>query len=263
MEKQNQQKTQLGQNAQIYEGPDIFCWTKIGSEAGQSLGKILKRKEFERRAGDGLFAWGIGNSLGKAVEQARRCCSPKAIRVLFTPMKSAAKPADSSPRTLLLWTSYITRSGYVAELPEHILITSRDNLGNKSKKYHYALLCHSDTEIVEGREGVSINASWARNFSTLNKVGYSQVTSLVKYDKNFGEQMNEYSVAFSASLAHEGFIKLCNPIELTSDILISYEKIERQESHEKWLNLVKQLKRVARKKTKNHPYQAPLCVVGD
>jgi 4-aminobutyrate aminotransferase-like enzyme len=44
--------------------PDIFCWTKMGTEAGQTLGTILRRKELERQAGSGIFAWGIGNSLG-------------------------------------------------------------------------------------------------------------------------------------------------------------------------------------------------------
>ena len=30
--------------------PDVFCWTKMGTEAGQSLENIIARKEAERDA---------------------------------------------------------------------------------------------------------------------------------------------------------------------------------------------------------------------
>ncbi|MDR1345492.1 MAG: hypothetical protein LBK03_02160 [Bacteroidales bacterium] len=259
MKRQNQQKMQSRTDAQVYEGPAIFCWTKIGTEAGQPLDKILNRKEFERHSGGGLFAWGIGNSLGNAVEKAKPFCSPKAIKVFFTPMKSVAKRADVSPSKLLFWNSYIGRNGYAIDLPEHILITSKDNVGPKYKKNHYALLCYSDEKIVGNNADLMINAAWARNFSTLNQIGHSQVTSLVKYDKSFGKSINEYSVSFSADLAYEGFVKLCNPIELASEMLIIYKEIEMQKDHESWINLVKQLKWTVRK-SKHRFYQVQLGI---
>jgi len=43
--------------------PPICCWTRMGTESGQELACIIRRKEFERRIG-GTFWWGIGTSLG-------------------------------------------------------------------------------------------------------------------------------------------------------------------------------------------------------
>ena len=38
--------------------PGAFVWTKIQAEAGQSIKRILNRKELERQASDGTFWWG-------------------------------------------------------------------------------------------------------------------------------------------------------------------------------------------------------------
>ena len=45
-----------------YVNPNAFVWTKIQAEAGQSIKRILNRKELERQASDGTFWWGIGES---------------------------------------------------------------------------------------------------------------------------------------------------------------------------------------------------------
>ena len=44
--------------------PDLFCWTKYGTEAGEDIGAILERKESERLASGGTFLWGVGNAIG-------------------------------------------------------------------------------------------------------------------------------------------------------------------------------------------------------
>jgi hypothetical protein len=41
--------------------PDRFVWTKIQADAGQSVDRILRRKELERQLG-GTFWWGIGQA---------------------------------------------------------------------------------------------------------------------------------------------------------------------------------------------------------
>jgi hypothetical protein len=43
--------------------PEAFVWTRFGTEAGQTIDRILARKEAERIANGGLFLWGIGNSV--------------------------------------------------------------------------------------------------------------------------------------------------------------------------------------------------------
>lgn len=39
--------------------PEVFCWSKMGPESGETLDQILRRKEIERVANGGFFAWGL------------------------------------------------------------------------------------------------------------------------------------------------------------------------------------------------------------
>ena len=48
-----------------------ICWTRMQSEAGEGLPKILRRKDLERRAGAGLFFWGVGNAPARAIPDPR------------------------------------------------------------------------------------------------------------------------------------------------------------------------------------------------
>ena len=123
--------------------PPVFCWTKMGAEAGQGLADILRRKDLERACGNGVFAWGIGNSIGPAIEHARSAAQIQRLEALFSPMKSAPKTIDAAPSKILVWTGYYTREGTTAELPRHMLITSRGSESTDGKKNHYALICRS------------------------------------------------------------------------------------------------------------------------
>ena len=78
--------------------PSRFCWTKYGSEAGESVDTIFRRKEQERLANRGIFLWGIGNSVGPGMR--RLVEMEKAPMVVFSPMKTAAKRADARPAAL-------------------------------------------------------------------------------------------------------------------------------------------------------------------
>src|SRR5438552_3133684 len=95
--------------------PQHFCWTKFGSEAGQTADQILRRKEEERRGNDGVFLWGIGNSLGNAVhELVRRSSRPE---ILFSPIKAVPRTCDSDPHEVLAWRSAETFRGEQFALP--------------------------------------------------------------------------------------------------------------------------------------------------
>ena len=66
--------------------PTIFCWTRFGAEAGETIETILERKERERQANRGVYFWGIGNSVAPGIaELVRRTTSPE---VLFSSIKS-------------------------------------------------------------------------------------------------------------------------------------------------------------------------------
>jgi len=219
------------------EIPSVFCWTKMGAEAGQGLDAILHRKELERAAGNGSFAWGIGNSLGNSTSFARQQSPTGEVDVLFTPMKSAPKAVDVSPSQLLLWLYYESSSGAIKTLPEHMLVTSRWQEGKRS---HYALLCHSTEEISE-RDLGGFHSACVRNLVSMNPVGASQVTSMVRYQTvNVDER--PYRVSFRAKLYGEGFVKLVEPIVMDNVLLTMYNKACASETPLDWHRNVSSLK---------------------
>lgn len=217
--------------------PDIFCWTKMGAEAGQSLDAILHRKELERAAGNGSFAWGIGNSLGNSAHFARQQSPTGEVDVLFTPMKSMPKAVDATPSQLYLWLYYEGVSGSIKALPEHMLVTSR---GHEGKRSHYALLCHSAEEISEQDLG-GFHASNVRNLVSMNPVGASQVTSVVRY-QTMDIYDKPYRVSFRAKLHGEGFVKLIEPVVMDNVLLAMYNEACSSVTPADWYQSVSLLK---------------------
>ncbi|MCU7872087.1 MAG: hypothetical protein KZQ91_05020 [Candidatus Thiodiazotropha sp. (ex Lucinoma borealis)] len=227
------------------EVPSIFCWTKMGAEAGQPLSDILFRKELERRASNGAFAWGIGSSLGTAASEARAASHNGDVDVLFTPMKSTPKAIDSTPSQLLLWMSYISPDQGLVDLPPHVLVTSR---GGSGKRSHYALLCHSSEDISASRENGILDAARARNFKSLNPIGASQVTSVVHYRNNKQHAPEKpYKIAFRAKLHREGFVRLASPVLLTGTLLNSYHAACSSSSVGEWRDCANAIKYAARR----------------
>lgn len=223
----------------------------MGAEAGQPLETILQRKEMERRAGNGTFAWGIGNSLGNAHTFAKSTTPSGEVEVLFSPMKSAPKVIDVAPAQLVIWLSYYSEASGLAELPEHMLIASRGNLASGTeKRSHYALICSRDDEIRAEIGDAMIDAKRARNLVSLNPLGASQVTAMVRYESSeFTDPEKPYPVAFRAKMFREGFVRLANPVPLTGTLLATYRAICETTSADNWLEQVISLKQQARRAT--------------
>lgn len=237
--------------------PEVFCWTKMGTEAGQPLAAILRRKELERSAGGGTFAWGIGNSLGGAADLAKQMSASGDVDVLFTPMRSAAKAADVAPSRLFLWIYYQDRSGRVATLPEHMLVTSR---GGAEKRTHYALLCRSEAPLEEGRDRGVFDSCGVRNLASMSPVGASQVTSVVRYCGRAVPGERPYRVSFRAKLHAEGFVKLVEPVDLNGDLLELYERVCQAGNGESWRDGVRKLRKAALAAKQGHAAQDELSL---
>ncbi len=221
----------------------------MGTEAGQSLEVILHRKELERQSGNGLFAWGIGNSLGSSADLARKLSPGGEVDVLFTPMKSAPKQVDVSPSQLLLWLGYIGIGGHIVNLPEHILVTSR---GGAEKRGHYALLCHSPDEIKNNQSGY-FDASSARNLASLNPIGASQVTSVVRYESRpQGEIEKPYPIAFRAKLHAQGFVKLAYPVVMDECMMTRYREACAASTPSEWAKAASIIHTIARSSVGGH-----------
>lgn len=224
--------------------PKIFCWTKMGAEAGQELSDILRRKELERRACSGTFAWGIGNSLGTAATEAQVAIGAEGVDVVFTPMKSLPKTIDQKPSELLLWLSYIDKNNRIVDLPTYTLVTSR---GGNNKRAHYALLCQSDAELNIVNDEVVLDADCVVNFRSQNPVGASQVTAVVRYNKKkYKEPLKPYNVAFRARMHKEGFVRLARPILITNSLMDEYYELCFSKNVREWKERVGKLKKAAK-----------------
>jgi hypothetical protein len=216
--------------------PPVFCWSKMGTEAGQSLDAILHRKELERRAGGGVFAWGIGNSLGVSVKLAQEEVQNRGVDVLFTPMKSAAKRIDVAPSQVLLWLSYLAEDGEQTPLPSHMVVTSRGNLAQTGgKRSHYALICNGQHDITAPTARAVIDSNRARNFASLNPLGASQVTAVVRYQFGYGNLPEKsYPVTFRAKLHGAGFVRLASPVVVDGELAALYHHLCKSTTAEEW-----------------------------
>jgi hypothetical protein len=194
--------------------PEIFCWTRFGTEAGQSVEQIFVRKEQERIANAGLFFWGIGNAIGPSMlELLRRTDSPEA---LFSPIQSTPRREDAIPSSVVAWTQAQTLSGEEYQLPEQSLITSRFDLA-KPRARHYALVCYSETRIEAGLADERIHFAGLRNLLTSRPVGASQVTAVVQAGGSapLGKSLL-YDVAFRAQLMPPYVVTLRTPVPLAN-----------------------------------------------
>ncbi len=191
--------------------PEAFCWTKIGTEAGEQLDDILRRKENERTAGDGLFFWGIGNSIGQKVrELLRRVDRPK---VAFSRMRATCKSVDRSPARVFVWTAYYDQLDRLIPLPDHVLLSSRGTTRTGIKKQHYSLICRSSAPLRLGSLG-TIDLGLFRNLGSRSpRVGASQVTAVIERHQAPAAGPT-YEIDMVAEFSPPYFVRLANPREL-------------------------------------------------
>lgn len=202
--------------------PRCFVWTRFGTEAGQSISDILRRKEKERAANGGVFYWGIGSAVGPSIlELLRRTDEPE---VLFSPIKSAPKRDDVTPEAVVAWTAAAGLDGAPHRLPLWSLITSRFNMG---RPRHYALVCKSNSPFkgesaapVGDTERIAIGD--LTNIVTERPLGSSQVTAVVQRRLRPSIESAEYDVKFRARLVAPYFIQLSEPKPITSAAACSW-----------------------------------------
>ena len=216
------------------ELPAVFCWTKMGAEAGQPLEDIVRRKELERQAGGGTFAWGIGNSVGTAIKYAKSAEGITDLETLFTPMRGSAKAIDAQPQAVVIWRDYYASDGRVEPLPGHMLVTSRGHSeAGEAKRGHYALICCSQRSLLAQAGELALDHRAARNLVSANRVGASQVTSVVRYrSSEFSEAA--YPVLFRARLVDAAFVRLASPVTLSGDLYNHYRTICASSNAQEW-----------------------------
>ena len=189
----------------------MFVWTKMGTESGEELARIVKRKEAERVAGNGIFWWGIGKSLGSNVRSFARA-QGDTLPVIFSCMLSRAKIIDTSPKEIFRWTRWENEDGASRPIPQHVKVISR---GAPDKGRHYALVCRSEGPIELATKGERFDPRQCLTPS--GKVpGASQVTALLEGSIE-GHPRGNYEISFRAILIAPYAPKLLAPVRENRD----------------------------------------------
>jgi hypothetical protein len=189
----------------------IVCWTRMQAESGQDIENIIARKELERRAGDGLFFWGVGNAPSRSV--GKLAANGEDIDVVFSLMKSKPQSRDVAPTGVLVWRTYFDSHDVERPLPQHALVTSRREAGSDARTVHYALVCSSFEELRLDDEG-SFDPLAYRNLGDAGgPIGSSQVTALVV---RIGAEssVSAYRINLRAKLTGSYWVRLARPCVL-------------------------------------------------
>jgi len=188
--------------------PEAFCWTRFGTEAGETISEILQRKDAERRANEGMFFWGIGNSVAPGIaELVRKSSQPE---LLFSPIKGRPRSTDVCPEAVVRWRSAETIDGDILHIPDAITLTSRMATGKRS---HYALVCSTERPLEFANHGqVAFGA--LRNLLSGRSVGPSQVTAVVRLLRGALVGGAIYAIALRVRLVHPYFVRLMDPIRI-------------------------------------------------
>lgn len=195
--------------------PTVFCWTRFGTEAGEPIERILKRKEAERQANGGMFCWGIGNSIAPAMtELLERIDYPE---LLFSPIKSRPRKVDVSPPDVVRWTTATDLWGSRFDVPAGTQITSRWNR-ERPRLAHYALVCASAEPLRPSRLG-RLSVRKLRNLCSGAPPGASQVTAVVSRSDESEHAKRDYTVVLRARLVTPYFIRLGDPVPVACDRL--------------------------------------------
>jgi hypothetical protein len=220
---------------------NAFVWTKIQADAGQSIDRILNRKELERQSG-GTFWWGIGEC--KAEQIGRLLAREPSPAVLFSLMLSRPQRRDSHPDGVLLWEAYQTTEGEIP-LPPHAIVISRahDSKG-RPKQVYYALVCENRMGILHSGHGM-LDTRTLRNFGDGGKpVGSSQVTAVVErtspHDKG-----RSYPVTASATLTAPYAVQLTAQRKLSEpELQLLHQASLGTMTAKHWIAVAKQIRQI-------------------
>lgn len=222
-----------------FSADGYVCWSRMQAEAGQALAAIIKRKEVERQAGDGVFFWGVGNPPALATNALARAAVQ--VPAIFSIMKSRPKASDIAPARTFVWRQYIDAFGMIRPLPAHALITSRADSGTGPKRSHYSLICRSDKPL-ELRHDKPFDPEAYRNASSAGgRVGASQVTALLRRVA-VEQETSDYAANMVACLTGSYWVRLTDPDLLDSTRLSMLGTVDEVDPNE-WCRVVKKIRR--------------------
>lgn len=232
--------------SKLGQSEGFLCWSRMQAEAGQGLEAIVARKELERKAGEGVFLWGVGNAPSVAISALARLREP--VPVVFSIMKTRPKKVDVAPSRVVAWRGYIDAEGVERDLPANSIVTSRGDSAKGAKRAHYALMCRSGEELsLASGEAFDVNAY--RNASGKGApVGASQVTALLRRVTEPSEK-TDYEANLKADLDGSYWVRLIDPVDVPSRLLKRLAEAEHLDIEE-WLRLAQEIRGSGSRKSK-------------
>lgn len=217
---------------------EYVLWSRMQAEAGQDLATIVGRKEVERRAGQGVFCWGVGNAPSILINALARTRTE--VPVVFSIMKGRPRAVDLAPTRTVVWRRFIDSDGVERDLPKSAVVTSRGDGGRGPKQFHYALMCAS-RQPLELAYGTPFDVSAHRNAGgTGAPVGASQVTALLRrVDARGG--MEGYEVNLRATLTDGYWVRLTDPADVSVGLAAALADAAILSVAE-WLDLARQFR---------------------
>ena len=221
--------------------PPTFCWSRIGSEAGEDLATLVLRKEWERRLGGGRFLWGINQSLGSSAQVA--ALRTGSLLALFSPAASRPRATERKREDALVWNAWVDASGQVRQLPPHAFVTSRATLPSGGpREQHYALVCASPTELSVG-SSLKVYAERLRSVGTGKAPGASRATVVVDRVECAGEAAGKaFPIALAVELEAPYFVRLAQPSLAKARDLAAIHEAARNGDFEAYAELTKRLR---------------------
>lgn len=211
----------------------LFIWAKMQAAGGETLDQIVARKEAERAAGASLFWWGIGTSLGAAIENAAGSTGGS-LPILFSKMISNPKKQDSAPASVCVWNGWRSHGGSEGTIPPNVLVTG----GSDPSKAYYSLVCRSDAPLGLHDHG-PFDPKQCRTM--LGKVpGASQVTSLLRDVCPGGHRRGQYRWGFRAVLTAPWCVRLTQGRTLSEN---ERGVLRRFKAGDDWARLTEALRR--------------------
>jgi hypothetical protein len=215
------------------------------AESGQDIRTIIARKELERRAGDGLFFWGIGNAPSRSIKAL--AARGEDVDVVFSLMKSRPKVQDVAPAGLLAWRTYFDSDEVERPLPLHVLVTSRLEISSGTKSVHYALMCRSDEELRLDDQGAFDPSAYQNMGDAGGPVGNSQVTALVVRTRA-ESPVSDYRINLRAKLVGSYWVRLARPCilgEAARKALITASARAGEMDSGDWIRMVSEIRFMA------------------
>lgn len=234
---------------------EVVCWTRMQTESGEGLERIVARKNMERAAGDGLFFWGIGTSLGDKIEWVRS--KQRTTPLIFSKMISPPKQVDAAPSDVLVWQTYLDRAGNRYSVPEHVLVTSRAHTRLGTKNRHYALMCGSSETLALADHGPLDHRAYRNAGPEGLPIGASQVTALIQRWQEEDTNNADYRIHLRAHLIDLQFVRLSDPC-LLDDVQRKRVAEFETASPRRWRLVVRDIRRAATPLIEEDPSQPDL-----